>query len=114
MQSMKSALSRANATNVKCDLRWRTKSGLVVPTLSLALCGGVVRAQDASSQSLTSEVATNTSSSLQNENRQETNAYTGICSGSSSDTVQVPAHFRPFLLTLPQDHLLGDWAGLLP
>ena len=28
-----------------------------------------------------------------------------------SDTSQVPANLRPFQLTLPQDHLFGDWSG---
>jgi porin len=114
MQNMKSVLSGAKATNFKCDLRWRTKSSMVVAMLSLALCGGVVRAQDVASQPATSGVASNTNSSVQNENLQETNAYTGIFSDSISDTAQVPVHFRPFLLTLPHNHLLGDWAGLLP
>jgi porin len=111
---MECVLPDANATHFRGDLRWPTKSGLVFSMLSLALCGGIVRAQDVASQSATSGVASNTSSSMQNGYLQETNAYTGVISDSSSDTAQVPAHFRPFLLTLPPNHLLGDWAGLLP
>jgi porin len=109
---MKFVLSGANATNFKCDLRWLTKSSLVVAMLSLAPCGEVVRAQDVASQSATFEVATNTSSSVQNGNRQETNTTSGLFGESSTDYSQTPAQFRPFLLALPHNHLLGDWAGL--
>ena len=112
MQNMKCVLSGANATNFKCDLRRRTESVLVFSMLSLALCGGIVRAQDVASRSATSEVASNTSSSLQNGNLQETNTTSGLFGESSTDYSQIPAHFRPFLLALPHDHLLGDWAGL--
>lgn len=112
MQGTKSVLSGANAANFKCGLRCLTKSGQVIAMLSLTVCGGVVCAQNASSQSTTSEVATNTSSSARVINQPETNSTTGLLGESISDYPQVPAHFRPFLLTPPHDHLLGDWAGL--
>jgi len=114
MKNMKCVLSGAIASNFKCDVRRWTNFGLVFSMVSLELCGGVVHAQDLASQSAISKLASNTSSGMQNGYLQETNAYPEIFSDSSSDAAQVPSHFRPFLLTLPHDHLLGDWAGLLP
>jgi porin len=114
MQRKNTVLSGNNSTVFGGGLRWLDKPGVLGSMLLLVLWGGVVRAQDASSQSTTSEVATNTSSGARIGNRQETNASTGIFSDLSSDNSQVPVHFRPFLLTLPREHLLGDWAGLLP
>lgn len=32
----------------------------------------------------------------------------------SNDAAAFPIQTRPFILTLPRDHLLGDWAGLIP
>jgi porin len=83
-------------------------------TLLLLLSVSVVRAQDASSQSATSRVATNTSSGARSGKREDSNTATSLFEDSTSDNSQVPAHVRPFLLTMPPEHLLGDWAGLLP
>jgi len=94
--------------------RFGKNPGWLSTTLLLLFWVGVVHAQDPSSQSTTPDVATNTSSSLQNGNRQETNSTSALIGESSTDYSQTPTHFRPFLLTLPHDHLLGDWAGLLP
>ena len=83
-------------------------------TLLLLLSVSVVRAQDASSQSATSRVATNTSSGARSGKREDSNTATSLFEDSTSDNSQVPAHVRPFLLTMPPEHLLGYWAGLLP
>jgi porin len=46
------------------------------------------------------------------QERPSANATTGLLGGSNSDNSQVPVDVRPFQLTLPRDHLLGDWDGL--
>jgi porin len=45
---------------------------------------------------------------------QSTNTTTGLLGDSSSDSSKVPVSLRPFQLTLPRAHLLGDWFGLIP
>jgi porin len=93
-------------------LRWWDKLGVLGSFLLLALCGGVVHAQDASSPSTTSDVATKTSSGARSGKRQDPDTAIGLFEDSTSDNSQIPAHFRPFLLTSPTEHLLGGWAGL--
>jgi len=107
-------MSGNNGNAFRGRLRSWEKPPVPGPTLLLLLWVGVVRAQEGSLQPTTSGVATNASSVAGIGNRQNTNTATGLFEDSSSDNSQVPAHFRPFLLTLPREHLLGDWAGLLP
>src|SRR6266850_1765827 len=40
-----------------------------------------------------------------------TNSPTALFGGSAGSGPQVPANLRPFQLTLPREHLLGDWLG---
>ena len=35
-----------------------------------------------------------------------------ICARESSDSSQTPVNLRPFQLTLPRDHLFGDWSSV--
>ena len=43
--------------------------------------------------------------------RPHTNSPTALFGGSAGSGPQVPANLRPFQLTLPREHLLGDWLG---
>jgi len=82
--------------------------------LALLVSAPVVRAQEPASQPAASGMTTNTSFGALFDNRQDTNTAPGLFEEASGDNSQVPIHDRPFLLTLPREHLLGDWAGLLP
>src|SRR4029077_13319775 len=35
-----------------------------------------------------------------------------VCAEESGDSLESPVSLRPFQLTLPRDHLFGDWEGL--
>jgi carbohydrate-selective porin OprB/predicted NBD/HSP70 family sugar kinase len=83
------------------------KVGLAL-AMMLLICAETVRAQEKLLQPAVSEVATNLSSSTSTD----TNAATGLFGGSSNDSSQNSANLRPFQLTLPKGHLLGDWSGL--
>jgi porin len=58
-------------------------------------------------------VAKNRSGALAG-NQTATEPASGLLEKSGSDVSQVPVQLRPFILTLPRNHLLGDWGGLLP
>jgi porin len=87
---------------------------LALVVWALVVWALVVRAQEPASQSSASGTATNTGSSALVANRQDTSTAARLFEEASGENSQIPIHDRPFLLTLPREHLLGDWAGLLP
>ena len=114
MQRINFVLPGKNASNFRSDLRWLAKLNLLVSMLSLALCDGIVRAQEVSSQPNTSSGIADTNSIASITHQPETNTTVGLFGESTGDTAQIPANVRPFQLSLTRAHLLGDWAGLRP
>src|SRR5258705_5116582 len=54
-------------------------------------------------------------SHLVNAQEVHTNSPTALFNGTGGGNgSQVPVSLRPFELTLPREHLFGDWFGLLP
>jgi hypothetical protein len=80
-------------------------------TLLLLLWTGVLSAQE-SLQPANAEAATGPGPDAASGNRQDTNPAKDIFGSSISDDSQIDVNLRPFLLTLPREHLLGDWEGL--
>jgi len=93
--------------------RWE-KPIVLGSTLLLLLGAGVTYAQEGPLHPTTSEVETNVSSDEQIGNRQDSNTAAGLIEDSSNDKSQVSAQSLPFQLMPPREHLLGNWAGLLP
>ena len=96
----------AHITSGKIWLCW--KQSVLIVTLMLFPWAGVVGAQETNSMPMSSDVAANTNSSAV---MSDTNTATDLF-GASSDSSQIPADLHPFQLTLPREHLLGDWLGL--
>jgi porin len=91
---------------------WMQPSSVVL-VLLLPLLGGIANAQDTSSPVLSGK-ATNIKSAHAHENQSDTKPAAAPVERTTSDVSQAPVQLRPFILTLPRDHLLGDWGGLLP
>jgi porin len=88
-------------------------SGSLRPMLFLLIWVGIAPAQELPPP-LPPNLATNASSGAQIGTRQDPKAPASLFEDPSSENSLVPVHLRPFLLTLTREHLLGDWAGLLP
>jgi porin len=59
-------------------------------------------------------VTTVPSSGAQIEKVPNKNVTPCLVEASGIENSQVPVHLRPFLMTLPPEHLLGDWGGAVP
>ena len=81
---------------------------------ALLVSAPVVHAQDPASQPAASGMTTNTSFGALFVNRQDSNTAACLVEDSSDDKSQVSAQSLPFQLMPPREHLLGNWAGLLP
>ena len=92
-------------------LRFLDLAGLFGPMVMLVACLDIASAQEPPPPM--SELATK-GSGAQIGNGPDSRESTSLFEASSGDNSQVPVHLRPFLMTLPPEHLLGDWAGLLP
>jgi porin len=86
---------------------------LVVLVSLLSFVAGIANAQDTASPVPSGKAITTKSAELPG-NRPDTKPAVSPVEKATSDITQVPVQLRPFILTLPRDHLLGDWAGLLP
>src|SRR5215467_4361393 len=94
-------------SNYSCVPLFRTLS--FVQVCALAVFAGSVRGQEKPPQSETAETATNENSRPPIDSDPPTNAPSGLLGGTAG--AQVPASLRPFQLTLPREHLFGDWLG---
>jgi len=71
-----------------------------------------MKAQDTSAQSNITGTQTNSATPPVSHAKAKTPAAASEV--SDTEETQVETQLRPFNLILPQDHLFGDWAGLLP
>jgi len=78
MQRINFFLPGKNADNFRSDLRWLAKLNVLVSMLSLALCDGIVRAQEVSSQPNTSSGIADTNSIASIANQSVTNTTAGL------------------------------------
>jgi porin len=92
-------------------LRLLELAGLLSPTLGLMAGMGVANAQELSPTTPTVATAPRTGERIGDS--PNTNEPASLLEVPSGDSSQVPVHLRPFLITLPPEHLLGDWGGLL-
>jgi porin len=59
-------------------------------------------------------MAAKNKSGVQAGNQTDTKPASALFEKPDSEISEVPVQLRPFILTLPRNHLLGDWGGLLP
>lgn len=82
--------------------------------LSLLLFAGLEHAAHAASAPGTSGTSATANSPLVAADLEAPNKTPGLFESPAGRNTEVPVQTRPFVLTLPRDHLFGDWYGLLP